>query len=351
MRRFVVNDTKDIEYKPVGNGNFGCIYKPPIPCIDPKDDPSLYDNLVMKYMTDESAKEELKIADLLHPIDPNYNYFIYLTGKKCKVVSKKEDLKKNGCKIIKLKENYQGYMIPYGGIPFEDFSQNYPDLVSIPNYWNIFKQLFKAIQILHNEKIIHMDIKDDNILVKSDLHARLIDFGISFSYKGLNEEELYRHIWESMNAQKWAPMIVYILSEYSRENIENMTKDNIIDFLEDKIKTTYSKQYEFFSTEYNWKSNKLDFFKAYATLFTLDPKMYVKNIIIPNLGKIDIYMLAKSMKLELLYDIPKNKMGSEQFKTFIYLLDQMHHIDINMQFNFADVTAYIKKYNYLYKIK
>ena len=46
---------------------------------------------------------------------------------------------------------------------------------------NIFKQIYKAVQYLHNKNIIHRDLKTNNIvfLDKEQTHAAIIDFGIS----------------------------------------------------------------------------------------------------------------------------------------------------------------------------
>ena len=38
-------------------------------------------------------------------------------------------------------------------------------------------QIFSAISYLHNLSIVHGDIKDENVMVDSQLKVKLIDFG------------------------------------------------------------------------------------------------------------------------------------------------------------------------------
>jgi len=48
----------------------------------------------------------------------------------------------------------------------------------------IFKNIVKAIQILHHNNIVHRDIKDENVLINyKTKNIQLIDFGSSSLYK------------------------------------------------------------------------------------------------------------------------------------------------------------------------
>ena len=54
------------------------------------------------------------------------------------------------------------------------------------------KQILEALQYIHRCKIIHMDIKEGNILVDSNLNVKLTDFSVSCSYSAFHPEDLVK---------------------------------------------------------------------------------------------------------------------------------------------------------------
>jgi mitogen-activated protein kinase 15 len=42
----------------------------------------------------------------------------------------------------------------------------------------IFYQIVKAIKYLHSAELIHRDLKPTNILINSDCHVKICDFGL-----------------------------------------------------------------------------------------------------------------------------------------------------------------------------
>lgn len=49
---------------------------------------------------------------------------------------------------------------------------------------SIFRQIAEAVQHLHEHKIVHRDIKDENVVLDQDGGVRLIDFGSAAYLKG-----------------------------------------------------------------------------------------------------------------------------------------------------------------------
>ena len=55
------------------------------------------------------------------------------------------------------------------------------------------KQILEALDYIHKCKIIHMDIKQGNILVDSNLNLKLTDFSVSCSYSDFHPEDLVKY--------------------------------------------------------------------------------------------------------------------------------------------------------------
>lgn len=58
------------------------------------------------------------------------------------------------------------------------------------NYFS--KQILDGLKYLHRTKIIHMDIKPGNILIDSNLDAKITDFSVSSSYSGFHPEDIVK---------------------------------------------------------------------------------------------------------------------------------------------------------------
>ena len=54
------------------------------------------------------------------------------------------------------------------------------------------KQILEALQYIHRCKVIHLDIKEGNILVDENLNIKLTDFSISCSYEAFHPKDLVK---------------------------------------------------------------------------------------------------------------------------------------------------------------
>ncbi len=92
------------------------------------------------------------------------------------------------------------------GILFMEYldGKKLSDMISdIPNHqirYSLVKQLCSAIQYAHKNLVIHRDINPDNIIVDSDYHLWLIDFGISKIRGKLQEGTTFQFATQNYSA-------------------------------------------------------------------------------------------------------------------------------------------------------
>ena len=176
--------------KIIGKGSYGCVFKPPIPCKYLHNFDLKHKNDIMKFVDtslENNIKEE-EISYVVRKIDPQSDYFIPLSNDKCvvkeiKVLSKCE-------KYVEAVNNvpYRGIFVKYGGLTLDDYLDNHP--ISLDTTFNFLLHLADGIQILHDNNIVHLDIKPNNVVIDQDLNIRIIDFGLSEFAKEFTSDDL-----------------------------------------------------------------------------------------------------------------------------------------------------------------
>ena len=94
------------------------------------------------------------------------------------------DLKEYGCIVMELAD--------YGDLDY--FKKKYIPRNYCPEAFlcYIAKQILDGLFYIHKLKIIHMDIKQQNILLDKNLDAKITDFSISLSYENIKDTDKIR---------------------------------------------------------------------------------------------------------------------------------------------------------------
>ena len=173
----------------VGEGAYGIVYK----CknketgkyVAIKRFKEVEDDLVKKTM-----KRELKMLQKLH--HPNVVDFQEAYKRKGNLYLVFEFVDKNLLEL--LQEHPQGLD---------------PDLIRYLIY-----QLCKAIKYMHDQNIIHRDVKPENLLITENMELKLCDFGFSRLISGSCTEKLTDYV-----ATRWyrAPELLLTQGEYGKE--------------------------------------------------------------------------------------------------------------------------------------
>ena len=154
------------------------------------------------------------------------------------------------------------------------------------------KQILEALEYIHKCKIIHMDIKQRNILVDSNLNIKLTDFSVSCSFASFHPEDLVKFPFVGT-------------SKYMSPEIINRTHM--------KIK----------------EASKIDIYSLGVTLYDLAFGEYPYKL--KEVGSRDYDNILKNIQKEKL-EFPEDRKVSELFKNFLGgLLEK----DYTKRFNIA----------------
>jgi serine/threonine protein kinase len=273
--------------KLVGQGSYGCVYKPGILC---EGETELKKNEVSKLITNIEAQKELEQNKLFDRIDPDHLMHLR-TNKVCKFKkSLNPALELDRCKVYEYEDkkdhHFSVIKLEDGGINLNNFLDNKKNisnenlLLGLSN----FAFLFVGLNIMINNGVIHSDIKLDNVIINpKTLRLYYIDFGLSQELKNFTYHDIYFNYYpvfspESIifafdhktasqyDLQGYSKMIDKFLYDY-----KNYLK-RIYDYYSETVETTtpifmkYVK-YLYYKNE-NYEKIKKEFFEK-ADIFAL----------------------------------------------------------------------------------
>lgn len=206
----------------IASGGYGCIFKPPIKCIDPSLALKQTSDMVNKLMPENKARKEMseiyKVRNILNKIPNSNKYFVIQDIFECKPdrLNANDLINFNKCKTSlpytksNINKNIHELTVinmPYGGKDISDFwnkiiNNNVSefkrgielDIDVRNNFYNmniaLIDLLQNAIIPLNKLNFYHGDIKENNVLYReintNVIELKIIDWGLSVFNKDAN---------------------------------------------------------------------------------------------------------------------------------------------------------------------
>jgi len=165
----------------LGSGSFGCIFYPAIECSDNNIIPFGVGKI---FANEEEADIEEKQAKALRNIDKDGVFINNLTSR-CLVKKSKirESNSKSECNHIDDDlEEYHQLVYANKGIDFSIFMKTYEYKFFDERIITFVQNMINGVELLQKHKLVHLDLKPENMLVTEDNKLLFIDFGLTKSF-------------------------------------------------------------------------------------------------------------------------------------------------------------------------
>ena len=349
----------------IGEGSYGCIYHPALNKDGSESENKKYVSKIQK--NNKYANNEIVIGELISQIDGYINHFAPILGKESLKITKVKKNFFNDCSALedKDKKSNKLIMMKMEYINGEEFIEylikNKENVTIVKNLISSYTHLLSSIKLLTDTRVIHFDIKGDNILFNKDKEIPIIiDFGLSINMnelinQSISVEKLRKffyvfgpdyYIWPievhyicyllNVNEEPTEKEIKKICDEYvdnnvplkincSREFVKSYQK-SCEKFLIEINKLTFSEKInQVLSSWFTWDNYSLSIIYL-QFIYYLNITGYVKNNLIIKFSEILLTNINPNPKKRL--NVLKTK---QDFTEFLY------NLNINSVINFQEV--------------
>jgi len=348
----------------IGEGTYGCIYKPSLECSEKTYNILDYDHLVGKFGNLESNEDELKSTKLIEKIDPK-NEFHLPTPILCRPKTSGIDFHTCDIRV----QDKSLLVMHDGGYDLANFCKNHlttwvkTNKISV--FWKEFSKLFYGLIVFKKKGIVHYDLKPQNILFNPEKNRMVyIDFGLmSTKSQILNDGKLGYE-----GSFHWSyPLDNYYLNkrhydEFMSEPIENKKKyaeiflkkindQNIQDIMiGDKIDMHHPRAFVSFFKDINYTNDLLKLEKMDINIFfntLINYKGTYEEFANRTVDTIDIYGLGMTIQFVAIDFYNKKLIKQDFFKDITTLAFSMYNFNFMERIN--DPNLLYKLYNRIYK--
>lgn len=302
-------ERKSSQRSVLGEGSFGCVVSPPMECSGKKtkiSDKNTAQPTVGKLFHDKKKYQmEFNLGKKMKKIDPSEkNILVPISGcpVSTKVLQQPENIRTiSQCQRLESVSRSPSMSsspndmvwqeeMPYAGKDIQTALKKKGKRFSVPEFVKMVVPLFRAVVLLQNHKLVHQDIKVDNVLLHKN-KAILIDFSLMMPFSDIytlnNYKRLHRNyipyppeyymasllIQEQTKLQRYPVMVV---DKYITAKFKNRLQDIQVYFrpyysLEEITKlSNYNSLRKLPLEEYTSFANKIDVFSVGTVLTSLN---------------------------------------------------------------------------------
>lgn len=322
--------------KKLGEGSFGCVVSHPLKCSDKEimitQKKQIQENQVGKLFYDkQSYKEEVRLAKLVKKIDPSETKLVIPTSA-CSVLKQTLEEPENinaimKCEKITNKDSEYKYYVdstqtvipkkvwqltmPYAGIDIDKALEKYKSGIPVKSFVKMMLPLLEALVLLKSNRMVHQDIKIQNVLVYKK-KARLIDFSLMLPFEKIytmnNYYRLKRKYRPFPPEYYLASLVFKYENEFTGQKVLSVIKKDIVE----KYKHHLEKIAYYFEPYYTTGELLED--TNYNTLLPFMIKNMNKMQVYAD--KIDIYSVG-ILLVELSITYVKHPLKNQEFISFM----------------------------------
>ena len=230
--------------KLIGQGTYGCVFKPHLLCngdVDKKDKEHVSKLIVLRREDDYRLKNEMEIGKIILKSKKYSKYFSPIIST-CPIefndISDQDKYKCNSSNKYADNQMILAKLKKITGKNFIDTIENMQGQEALVTFLTMYKDIMEGIKFLVQKKIIHYDIKWDNVLYDNKIkRGMIIDFGLSFKIKDLdfnsttNLKQYFYGFWSKMDVWcidiQYICFLLHINNDPNIYDIQNMVEECI----------------------------------------------------------------------------------------------------------------------------
>ena len=219
--------------KLLSQGGYGCIFYPGLTCkTESTNNKSMATKVQIRNFTSEN---ETLVGGILSEHE-GYKLFFLPVVDRCAIDIRKADKKElQKCEVIKsMDKEYVAMNIPYvQSMPFTEVISTLIPKDTVLTVIETYRYLLMALDKLHTAKIVHFDLKLENILfTKGTTDPRIIDFGISIPMEKLSDNNMHNYFYVyAPDYYVWC-LDINIISYLINETKDSLTLDDAAEIAE-----------------------------------------------------------------------------------------------------------------------